>query len=78
MVDELICLVYVVEVYVCVVEFMGLNMILGYLYRLLGKNKLLVLDGYLFYLVVYERLMFYLEKLDIDEGEIFIIWEEVV
>lgn len=50
---------------------MGLNMSLGYLFRLLGKNKLLVLDGYLFYLVVYERLKFYLEKLDIGEGEIF-------
>lgn len=61
--DELICLVYVVEVNVCVVEFMGLNMNmnLGYLFRLLGKNKLLVLDGYLFYLVVYERLKLYFE-----------------
>lgn len=50
---------------------MELNMNLGYLFRLLGKNKLLVLDGYLFYLVVYERLKLYLEKLYIDKGEIF-------
>lgn len=40
-----------------------------YLFRPLGKNKLSVLDGHLSYLVVYERLKFYLEKLDIDEGE---------
>lgn len=40
-----------------------------YLFRPLGKNKLSVLDDHLSYLVVYERLKFYLEKLDIDEGE---------
>lgn len=68
-VDELICPVHAVEAYVCAAELMGLNMISGYLYRPLGKNKLSVLDGHLSYSVVYERLTFYLEKLDIDEGE---------
>lgn len=67
--DKLICPVHAVEAYVCAVELMGLNMNSGYLFRPLGKNKLSVLDGHLSYSVVYERLKFYLEKLDIDEGE---------
>lgn len=67
--DELISPVHAVQAYVCAAELMGLNMNSGYLFRPLGKNKLSVLDGYLSYSVVYERLKFYLEKLDIDEGE---------
>lgn len=67
--DELISPVHAVQAYVCAAELMGLNMNSGYLFRPLGKNKLSVLDGYLSYSVVYERLKFYLEKLDIGEGE---------
>lgn len=37
---------------------MGFNINLKYLFKLLVKNKLLVLSGYLLYLVVYKRLKF--------------------
>jgi hypothetical protein len=64
-----ICPINAVEAYVHETGLMGIDMNFGYLFRPLGKDKLSVLDCCLSYSVVYERLKFYLKKLDADEGE---------
>ena len=64
--DHSICPVFALEKYVAGAKEMGVDLSVGYLFRILDQKKKQVLESPVNYSVMYGRLKHYLKKLDID------------
>lgn len=67
--DHSICPVFGIEKYISGAAKMGVNLKLGYLFRILNRTRKCILEIPASYSVMYGRLKSYLRELGIDEGE---------
>lgn len=67
--DHTICPVFGLEKYVTGAKDLGINLSLGYLFRILDNSRENILESPVSYSSMYSRLKFYLKSLGIDEGE---------
>ncbi len=65
--DDMICPVKGIEQYLTVAKYHGLNLECGYLFRPVLQNN--VINKPMSYEAIYDRLKFYLNKLELNEGE---------
>ena len=67
--DHIVCPVFGIEKYVSGAAGLGINLKLGYLFRILDRSRKQVLEVPVSHSVMYGRLKQYLRELGIDEGE---------